>query len=166
MKSIKKYKTTVKDVLADNPQGGNVYRIMYNDNVPFYIGMTLKGVKARFKTHMAKFYGHKKYPGRPNCQEIVCEHADLTFKCTGRQTHGYRTIREVFDSNKIKYDMYNAEVILEKFSNEALNDYGTDLGKLTNKFYFEQFETNLIEKLLPLANDETIHLAKQRVKEL
>ena len=61
--------------------------------------------------------------------------------------------------------MLNAKVILEQFSEEALNDYGTDIGKLTNKFYFEKYESNIIEKELPLANDETIHLANQQIME-
>lgn len=166
MQNIKEIHTTVKDVLNSNPQGSYVYRIMFNDEIPFYIGITLKGVKARFKTHMAKFSGYKKYPDRPKCMEMVFESKDLGFKCIGRQTYGYNTIRSIFKKNKIKYDMLNAKVVLEQISEEALSEYGTDLGKLTNKFYFEKFESKLIEKELPLANDETIHLAEQRVKEL
>lgn len=161
--------TTVKEVLKGKPQGAFVYKIMYNEDVPFYIGMSLKGIQARFKTHMAKFYGEKKYPGRPNCHEIICEHKDLSFKCVGRQTHGYRTIRELFKKNKIKFDLYNANVKLQRYHEEPLSEYGTELstGKkwpLTNKFVIEQAEDQLIEKEIPLANDETIHLAEQRLR--
>ena len=42
-------------------------------------------------------------------------------------------------------------------------------GELTQEIPKEvsvEFESGLIEKELPLANDETIHLAEQRVKEL
>lgn len=165
MQNIKQIHTTVKDVLNNNPQGSYVYRIMFNDEIPFYIGITLKGVKNRFKTHMAKFSGYKKYPDRPKCLEMVFENKDLKFKCIGRQTYGYNTIRNIFEKNMIEYDMLNAKVILEQFSEEPLSEYGTDMGKLTNKFYFEKFETDLIEQELPLANDETIHLAQQRINE-
>lgn len=164
MKPIKIYETTVKDVLLDNPQGSYVYRIMFNDSIPFYVGITLKGVKDRFKTHMAKFAGIKKYNDRPKCQEMVFESKELKFKCIGRQTYGYNAIRDILKKNKIKYDMFNAKVTLEQFSEEALNDYGTDIGTLTNKFYFEKYESNIIEKELPLANDETIHLADNLLK--
>lgn len=163
--------TTVKDVLKNKPSGCYTYTIMFDDDIPFYVGISLKGIQARFKTHMAKFYGEKKYPGRPNCQEIVCEHKELSFKCVGRQTHGYRTIREIFKKKKIKYDLFNAKVILKKYSDEALSEYGTELSSdkqwpLTNKFVLERAEGNIIEKELPLANDETIHLAEERLKNI
>ena len=48
-------------------------------------------------------------------------------------------------------------------SEKALDDYGTDLGRLTNKFYMEKYESELIETVEPLANDETIHLASQKI---
>ncbi len=166
MQNIREIHTTVKEVLRTNPQGSYVYRIMFNDEIPFYIGITLKGVKNRFKTHMAKFAGYKKYPDRPKCLEMVFESKDLSFKCIGRQTYGYDTIRSILKKNNIKYDMLNAKVILEQISEEPLSEYGTDIGKLTNKFYFEKYESKLIENELPLANDETIHLAEQRVKEM
>ena len=51
--------TTVKEVLKGKPKGTFVYKIMYNEDIPFYVGMSLKGIQARFKTHMAKFYGEK-----------------------------------------------------------------------------------------------------------
>ena len=151
--------TTVKDVLAENPQGAYVYEIRSEDN-SFYVGMTLRDIKSRFKTHIAKYYGEKKYPDRPNCHEVVSSHKDLKFKCVGRQTHGYRTIRELgYD-----FDFLNAKVILHTFSKEPLDDYGTDLGKLTNKFHIKRFEDKLIEKQEPLANDETVHLAESKIK--
>jgi hypothetical protein len=37
---------------------------------------------------------------------------------------------------------------------------------LTNKFVLERAEGNIIEKELPLANDETIHLAEERLKNI
>ncbi len=164
-----KISTTVKEVLKGKPIGCFTYKIMYNKNIPFYAGMTLKGVQPRFKTHIAKFYGDKKYPDRPNCQEIVCEHKELDFKCVGRQTHGFRTIRQIFKKNKIKFDLFNATVILTRYHDDILQDYGTELSKgkkwpLTNKFVLEQAETKIIENEIPLANDETIHLAEQRLK--
>lgn len=164
MTPINVFNTTVKDVLLDNPQGSYVYRIMFNEHMPFYVGITLKGVKQRFKTHMAKYAGYKKHPDRPKCLEMVFESNQLKFKCVGRQTYGYNTIRNILKKNKINYDMLNAKVILEQFSEEPLNDYGTDIGQLTNKFYFEKYESNIIEKELPLANDETIHLADKFLK--
>ena len=41
MQNIKEIHTTVKDVLNSNPQGSYVYRIMFNDEIPFYIGITI-----------------------------------------------------------------------------------------------------------------------------
>ena len=79
MKPIRIYETTLKDVLLDNPQGSYIYRIMFNDDIPFYVGITLKGVKDRFKTHIAKFAGIKKYNDRPKCQEMVFESKELKF---------------------------------------------------------------------------------------
>jgi hypothetical protein len=156
---MKKATTTVKEVLEGKFNGAYVYEIHYN-NLCFYVGMTLTNVKERFKTHMAKYYGIKKYPDRPNCQEIVCEHKDLKFKCTGRQTRGFRTIREL----GVEFDFLNAPVVLHQFSETKLNDYDTDLGRLTNKFYIQKYEDELIEKLEPLANDETVHLAESKLK--
>ena len=98
---------TVKDVLQNKPRGAFIYKIMYNKEIPFYVGMSLRDIQARFKTHMAKFYGEKKYPDRERCQEVVTEHEDLRFKCTGRQTHGYRTIREIFRKHDIDFDFFN-----------------------------------------------------------
>ena len=159
---------TVKDILAQRPKGAYIYRIMYNADIPFYIGCTLSNVQARFKTHMAKFYGTKKYPDRPNCQEIVTEHQDLTFKCTGRQTHGYSEIRQLFKRLNIVFDFYNADVILEQYSEQSVDARGIDLSlkaewPLTNKFYIERIETDMIATEHPLANDETVHLAERRL---
>ena len=130
---------TVKTVLQSKPIGAFIYQIMYDKEIPFYVGMSLRDVQARFKTHMAKFYGNKKYPDRDNCHEVVTEHQDLRFKCVGRQTHGYRTIREIFRKHDIDFDFFNAEVKLIQLSAKPLDDYGTDLLKdkympLTNKF--------------------------------
>ena len=167
MKPINIIETTVKDVLLNDPKGSYIYRIMFNDEVPFYIGITLRGVKSRFKTHVAKLAGVKKYTVRPKCLEMVFEDkSQLKFKCIGRQTFGYNFIREVFDTNNVKFDILNAKVILEQFSEQPLNDHGTDIGRLTNKFYFEKYETNLIEQEEPLANDETIHLAPDKIFEM
>ena len=166
MKPVRIINTTVKDVLLHKPKGSFIYRIMYNDSIPFYIGITLRGVQARFKTHIAKFAGDKKYADRPKCQEMSFKSPELKFKCIGRQTFGYSTIRALFADNIIEFDMLNAKVILEQFSEEALDDYGTDIGLLTNKFYFEKYESNLIEKELPLANDETIHLAPKTLLQI
>jgi len=146
---------------------------MYNKEIPFYVGMSLRDVQARFKTHMAKFYGEKKYPDRERCQEVVTEHQDLRFKCTGRQTHGYRTIREIFRKHDIDFDFFNADVELVQLSSEPLNDYGTDLSILTgtsmpftNKFEIERMETDIIAQTIPLANDESVHLAEKRLKKV
>ncbi len=160
---------TVKTVLQSKPTGAFIYQIMYNKEIPFYVGMTLRNVQARFKTHMAKFYGDKKYPDRDNCHEVVTEHQDLRFKCVGRQTHGYRTIREVFRKHDIDFDFFNAEVKLIQLSAKPLDDYGTDLLKdkympLTNKFEIERMETDIIAQTIPLANDESVHLAEKRLE--
>ena len=48
---------TVKTVLQSKPIGAFIYQIMYDKEIPFYVGMSLRDVQARFKTHMAKFYG-------------------------------------------------------------------------------------------------------------
>ena len=64
---------TFQEVLDLNPKGAYIYNIMFEDNQSFYIGMTLGDVRARFKTHLAKWHGDKKYPDRPNCQEIFVE---------------------------------------------------------------------------------------------
>ena len=164
---------TVKDVLQNKPQGAFIYKIMYNKEIPFYVGMSLRDIQARFKTHMAKFYGEKKYPDRDRCQEVVTEHEDLRFKCTGRQTHGYRTIREIFRKHDIDYDFFNADVELVQLSSNPLNDYGTDLSILTgtsmpftNKFEIERMETDIIARTVPLANDESVHLAEKRLKKV
>lgn len=160
----------VKDILTQRPKGAYIYRIMYNADIPFYIGCTLSNVQARFKTHMAKYYGEKKHPDRPNCQEIICEHADLKFKCTGRQTYGYSQIRALFKRLNINYDLYNADVILEQYSEDAVDPRGIDLmlkqkWALTNKFYIERIETDMIATEHPLANDETVHLAEKKLYE-
>lgn len=165
---IIKTTTTLKEVLQTKPAGAFIYRIMYNDDIPFYVGISLKNLQARFKTHMAKFSGYKKYPDRPKCMEMVFEHTDLNFKCVGRQVYGYSKIRDIFDQHNIKYDMLNATVNLTQYSEQPLADHGTDLSKntdwpLTNKFVLEQLESAIIEKELPLANDETIHLAEKRL---
>jgi len=165
---MKKQITTVKEVLNKKPKGVYIYRIMYDDKIPFYVGVSLKDIQARFKTHIAKFSGYKKYPNRPKCMEMVFEHKDLSFKCIGRQVHGFRQIRNIFDKNKIKFDFLNAKVILEKYYDEALSDHGTELSKdtnwpLTNKFVIEQMEDKILLKEIPLANDETIHLAEKRL---
>ena len=164
---------TVKDVLQNKPRGAFIYKIMYNKEIPFYVGMSLRDIQARFKTHMAKYYGEKKYPDRERCQEVVTEHADLRFKCTGRQTHGYRTIREIFRKHDIDYDFFNADVELVQLSSNPLNDYGTDLSILTgtsmpftNKFEIERMETDIIAQTVPLANDESVHLAEKRLKKV
>ena len=86
----------------------------------------------------------------------------------GRQVYGYSKIREIFDQHNIKYDMLNATVNLTQYSEQPLADHGTDLSKstdwpLTNKFVLEQLESAIIEKEIPLANDETIHLAEKRL---
>ena len=65
-------------------------------------------------------------------------------------------------------DSLNAKVILEKYYDEALSDHGTELSKdtnwpLTNKFVIEQMEDKILLKEIPLANDETIHLAEKRL---
>ena len=165
---MKKYNTTVKEVLTQKPKGVFVYRIMYDDTIPFYVGMSLKDLQARFKTHIAKFSGYKKYPNRPKCMEMVFEHTDLNFKCIGRQVHGFKQIRNIFNKNKIKFDFLNANVVLEQHYTEALSEHGTELSKnktwpLTNKFVIEQIEDKILQKEVPLANDETIHLAKKRL---
>ncbi len=164
---------TVKDVLKNKPRGAFIYKIMYNKEIPFYVGMSLRDIQARFKTHMAKFYGEKKYPDRERCQEVVTEHEDLRFKCTGRQTHGYRTIREIFRKHDIDFDFFNADVELVQLSSNPLNDYGTDLAVLTgtsmpftNKFEIERMETDIIARTVPLANDESVHLAEKRLKKV
>ena len=164
---------TVKDVLQNKPRGAFIYKIMYNKEIPFYVGMSLRDIQARFKTHMAKYYGEKKYPDRERCQEVVTEHADLRFKCTGRQTHGYRTIREIFRKHDIDFDLFNADVELVQLSSNPLNDYGTDLAVLTgtsmpftNKFEIERMETDIIARTVPLANDESVHLAEKRLKKV
>ena len=164
---------TVKDVLQNKPRGAFIYKIMYNKEIPFYVGMSLRDIQARFKTHMAKFYGEKKYPDRERCQEVVTEHEDLRFKCTGRQTHGYRTIREIFRKHDIDFDFFNADVELIQISMDPLNDYGTDLSILTgtsmpftNKFEIERMETDIIARTVPLANDESVHLAEKRLKKV
>ena len=164
---------TVKDVLQNKPRGAFIYKIMYNKEIPFYVGMSLRDIQARFKTHMAKYYGEKKYPDRERCQEVVTEHEDLRFKCTGRQTHGYRTIREVFRKHDIDFDLFNADVELVQLSSNPLNDYGTDLAVLTgtsmpftNKFEIERMETDIIARTVPLANDESVHLAEKRLKKV
>jgi len=162
--------TKVKDILAQRPKGAYIYRIMYNKDIPFYIGCTLSNVQARFKTHMAKFYGEKKYPDRPNCQEIVTEHQDLKYKCTGRQTHGYAEIRQLFKRLNINFDLYNADVILEQYAEDTVDPRGIELTEgisnwpLTNKFYIERIETDMIATEHPLANDETVHLAERKLK--
>tara|TARA_B100001094_G_C18190916_1_gene807191 strand:+ start:4593 stop:5096 length:504 start_codon:yes stop_codon:yes gene_type:complete len=165
---VKKYNTTVKEVLTQKPKGVFVYRIMYDDTIPFYVGMSLKDLQARFKTHIAKFSGYKKYPNRPKCMEMVFEHTDLNFKCIGRQVHGFKQIRNIFNKNKIKFDFLNANVVLEQHYTEALSEHGTELSKnktwpLTNKFVIEQIEDKILQKEVPLANDETIHLAEKRL---
>tara|TARA_B000000609_G_C24163458_1_gene345290 strand:- start:413 stop:913 length:501 start_codon:yes stop_codon:yes gene_type:complete len=164
---------TVKDVLQNKPRGAFIYKIMYNKEIPFYVGMSLRDIQARFKTHMAKYYGEKKYPDRERCQEVVTEHEDLRFKCTGRQTHGYRTIREIFRKHDIDFDLFNADVELVQLSSNPLNDYGTDLAVLTgtsmpftNKFEIERMETDIIARTVPLANDESVHLAEKRLKKV
>ena len=164
---------TVKDVLQNKPRGAFIYKIMYNKEIPFYVGMSLRDIQARFKTHMAKYYGEKKYPDRERCQEVVTEHEDLRFKCTGRQTHGYRTIREIFRKHDIDFDFFNADVELVQLSSNPLNDYGTDLAVLTgtsmpftNKFEIERMETDIIAQTVPLANDESVHLAEKRLKKV
>ena len=63
---MKIIQTTVKQVLQEKPSGAFIYRIMYDSQIPFYVGISLKNLQARFKTHMAKFSGYKKYPDRPN----------------------------------------------------------------------------------------------------
>ncbi len=165
---MKKYNTTVKEVLTQKPKGVFIYRIMYNDTIPLYVGMSLKDLQARFKTHIAKFSGYKKYPNRPKCMEMVFEHTDLNFKCIGRQVHGFSQIRNIFKKHKIKFDFLNANVRLEQYHSEALSEYGTELSKdkvwpLTNKFIVEQLEDKILQKEVPLANDETIHLAEKRL---
>ena len=72
-------------------------------------------------------YGEKKYPDRPNCQEIVTEHQDLKYKCTGRQTHGYAEIRQLFKRLNINFDLYNADVIIEQYSEDTVDPRGIEL---------------------------------------
>ena len=72
--------TTVKDVLNEKPKGVFIYRIMYDNDIPFYVGMSLRDLQARFKTHMAKFSGYKKYPDRPKCMEMVFESNSFVYQ--------------------------------------------------------------------------------------
>ena len=160
--------TTVKDVLNEKPKGAFIYRIMYNNDIPFYVGMSLRDLQARFKTHMAKISGHKKYPDRPKCQEMIFESKELKFKCVGRQVYGFDEITTIFYHHRIEFDMLNAKVRLERYHDEALADHGTELSNntkwpLTNKFTLKKIEDKIIETEIPLANDETIHLAEKRL---
>lgn len=164
MKPVRMIKTTVKEVLNGKFEGAYIYTIKFNTSTDFYIGITLRNVKARFKTHVAKCQGIKKYPDRPKCLEMVFEDkSQISFKCIGRQTFGYKTIREILEEENMDFDLLNADVELMQFSETALADHGTDLGRLTNKFYMEKYETEQIEIGEPLANDETIHLAKEKL---
>ena len=164
MKPVRIINTTVKDVLNGNFEGAYIYTIKFSPGTAFYIGITLRNVKARFKTHVAKMQGIKKYPDRPKCLEMVFEDkSQINFKCIGRQTFGYKTIRALLEEENLNFDMLNADVQLMQISEKALDDHGVDLGRLTNKFYMEKYETNLIETVEPLANDETIHLAEEKL---
>ena len=40
--------------------------------------------------------------------------------------------------------MSNAKVVLEQTVKKSV-EYGTDIGKLTNKFYFEKFESQQLK---------------------
>jgi len=165
---IIKTTTTLKEVLQTKPAGAFIYRIMYNDDIPFYVGISLRDIRARFKTHIAKFSGYKKYPDRPKCMEMVFESNELNFKCVGRQVYGYDQIRKIFDKHNIRFDMLNATVKLEQWYHEPLTDHGTELSEnsnwpLTNKFILEKAEDKIIENEIPLVNDETIHLAEKRL---
>ena len=160
--------TTVKDVLNEKPKGVFIYRIMYDNDIPFYVGMSLRDLQARFKTHIAKFSGYKKYPDRPKCMEMVFESNELKFKCVGRQVYGFNEIRNIFNKHKIDFDMLNAEVRLERYHDDALPDHGTELSgdkkwPLTNKFTLKKVEDKIIETEVPLVNDETIHTAEKRL---
>ena len=167
MKPIRTINTTVKEVLNSKFQGAYIYTIKFSPGTAFYIGITLRNVKARFKTHVAKFQGVKKYPDRAKCLEMVFEDkSQISFKCVGRQTFGYKTIRELLQEANLNFDLLNADVQLMQISEKALDDHGTDLGRLTNKFYMEKYESTLIETIEPLENDETIHLAKSKLKAL
>ena len=164
MKPIRMINTSVKEVLNGKFEGAYIYTIKFSPGTAFYIGITLRNVKARFKTHVAKFAGIKKYPDRPKCLEMVFEDkSQINFKCIGRQTFGYKTIRDLLENANLDFDILNADVQLVQVSEKALDDYGTDLGRLTNKFYMEKYESELIETVEPLANDETIHLAPQKI---
>ena len=173
MKVLEEINTTFREVLDHNPKGAYIYKIMFESNQTFYIGMTLSDLRARFKTHLAKWYGDKKYPDRPNCQEIVFEIVSLAkaYKCTGRQTHGYRQCREHFESYGIDFDLMGAEVILQKFSMDKLDPYGTDLEPdsdwpMINKFMMETEEMLAIDQHIPLANDQTVHLTEKILQKL
>ena len=173
MKVLEEINTTFHEVLDHNPRGAYIYNIMFEGNQSFYIGMTLGDLRARFKTHLAKWHGDKKYPDRPNCQEIVCEiiSQTKTYKCTGRQTHGYRQCRQHFESYGINFDIMGAEVILQKFSMDKLDPYGTDLEPdadypMINKFMMEQEEMTKIDHAIPLANDQTVHLTEKILQKL
>ena len=173
MKVLENTTMTFQEVLDLNPKGAYIYNIMFEDNQSFYIGMTLGDVRARFKTHLAKWHGDKKYPDRPNCQEIFVEvqSQKKNYKCTGRQTHGFTMCRLHFQSYGIDFALMNAEVKLQRFSMDKLDPYGTDLEPgsewpMTNKFMLEVEENLEIDQSIPLANDQTVHLTEKILQKL